>query len=111
MPIYEYECGECGKFELIQKFSDEPIKECPRCKDIGKQTVVRKVLSLSSFHLKGGGWYKTDYSSGSNDSSGKAKSADAAGGSGDSSSSASSSEKSDGASSKPAGCGTSCGCH
>lgn len=58
MPIYEYVCKKCGhEFELIQKFSDPPAKKCPSCK--GK---VEKKPSLSSFHLKGGGWYLTDYS-------------------------------------------------
>lgn len=57
MPIYEYECGTCTKvFEVIQKFSDAPLEKCPTCGG-----PVNKVISLSSFHLKGGGWYKTDY--------------------------------------------------
>ncbi len=58
MPIYEYECSACdiGVFEVVQKMSDEPVKVCPRC-----GASVKRVMSLSSFHLKGSGWYKTDY--------------------------------------------------
>jgi len=57
MPIYEYVCRKCGhEFEQIQKFSDPPVQKCPSCK--GK---VEKKVSLSSFQLKGSGWYATDY--------------------------------------------------
>jgi len=57
MPIYEYVCKKCGKeFELMQKISDPPAKKCPSC-----QGEVEKRLSLSSFQLKGSGWYLTDY--------------------------------------------------
>ena len=58
MPIYEYSCHECGNdFEEIQKFSDPPITLCPSC---GSLEAKRKV-SVSAFHLKGGGWYKDGY--------------------------------------------------
>ena len=58
MPIYEYSCHECGNdFEEIQKFSDPPIELCPSC---GSLEAKRKV-SVSAFHLKGGGWYKDGY--------------------------------------------------
>lgn len=57
MPIYEYECTQCGKIdEVIQKFSDKPLTKCKRCS--GK---LHKLISHSSFHLKGTGWYVTDY--------------------------------------------------
>ena len=57
MPIYEYECTECGKtFEIFQKMSDDPLTECRVCK--GKLT---KLISNCAFHLKGTGWYVTDY--------------------------------------------------
>ncbi len=57
MPIYEYLCKECGyKFELIQKFNDLPIEECIKCG--GK---VKRIISNSTFILKGSGWYLTDY--------------------------------------------------
>jgi len=58
MPIYEYECTECGSHEeIIQKFSDKPVTKCSRCS--GK---LQKLISQSAFHLKGSGWYVTDYS-------------------------------------------------
>ena len=57
MPIYEYECTACGhRFELIQKFSDEPAKVCVRCGE-----PVNKLFSRSAVHFKGTGWYATDY--------------------------------------------------
>ena len=57
MPIYEYECTKCGKIEeALQKFSDKPLTKCKYCS--GKLT---KLVSQSSFHLKGSGWYVTDY--------------------------------------------------
>jgi putative FmdB family regulatory protein len=60
MPIYEYECTKCGnKTEAWQKFSDPPLSECDLCS--GK---MKKVMSQNSFHLKGSGWYVTDYASG-----------------------------------------------
>ncbi len=59
MPIYEYHCLSCKKdHEIIQKFSDPPLAICPACG--GK---LEKKLSLSSFQLKGGGWYKEGYAS------------------------------------------------
>jgi putative FmdB family regulatory protein len=60
MPVYEYECSACGgRFELMQKFSDPAPTVCQLCKAEG----VRKVLSATSFVLKGSGWYATDYPS------------------------------------------------
>jgi len=57
MPIYEYKCNKCGKqFEAFQGISDPELKSCKFCK--GK---VQKLMSLSSFSLKGTGWYATDY--------------------------------------------------
>ena len=58
MPLYEYQCTSCGKIEeAIQKFSDAPLQTCRHCS--GK---LNKLISQSSFHLKGTGWYVTDYS-------------------------------------------------
>ncbi|MFH2044223.1 MAG: zinc ribbon domain-containing protein [Pseudomonadota bacterium] len=57
MPIYEYECAKCGKIEeVIQKFSDKPLSKCKSCS--GK---LHKLMSHSTFQLKGSGWYVTDY--------------------------------------------------
>ena len=57
MPLHEYECDVCGRrFEKIQKFSDPPIDVCPTC---GGH--VHKLISSPAFHLKGSGWYATDY--------------------------------------------------
>ncbi len=57
MPIYEYQCAECGKtFEIFQKMNDEPLTRCKVCK--GQLT---KLISNCAFHLKGTGWYVTDY--------------------------------------------------
>ncbi len=56
MPIYEYKCQQCGDFEVTQKIKDKPLTRCPTCK--GK---VKKLISNTSFQLKGTGWYITDY--------------------------------------------------
>jgi putative FmdB family regulatory protein len=59
MPIYEYMCTGCGKtFEIFQKMGDEPLKVCRVCKGS-----LQKLISNCSFHLKGTGWYATDYRS------------------------------------------------
>jgi len=57
MPIYEYKCQKCGKeFEELQRITDPSLPSCPFCNG-----PVTKLLSLSSFQLKGSGWYATDY--------------------------------------------------
>lgn len=57
MPVYEYQCSECGQIvEAFQKISDSPLKSCSSCKG-----QLKKLISQSSFHLKGSGWYVTDY--------------------------------------------------
>jgi len=56
MPIYEYECAKCGEFEVTQRITDDPLKRCPKCR-----SKVRKLISSTSFQLKGSGWYITDY--------------------------------------------------
>lgn len=57
MPVYEYGCLKCGKkHEIMQKFSDAPMAVCPDC---GGD--VKKLISTTSFVLKGTGWYMTDY--------------------------------------------------
>jgi putative FmdB family regulatory protein len=61
MPIYEYRCTSCGaELEKLQKISDPPLIECPEC---GKDALV-KLISASSFRLKGSGWYETDFKTG-----------------------------------------------
>jgi putative FmdB family regulatory protein len=58
MPIYEYRCSECGQdHEVLQKVSEPPLTECPAC---GKPA-LQKQLSAAGFHLKGSGWYATDF--------------------------------------------------
>jgi putative FmdB family regulatory protein len=57
MPIYEYQCEKCeNQFEMLQKITAEPLKECPECGG-----PVHKLVSSTSFILKGGGWYATEY--------------------------------------------------
>jgi putative FmdB family regulatory protein len=56
MPIYEYDCVKCGTFEVTQRITEKPLNKCPTCK--GK---VKKLISNTSFQLKGTGWYITDY--------------------------------------------------
>jgi putative FmdB family regulatory protein len=56
VPLYEYQCAKCGVFELIRKFSDEPLVVCPTC---GSE--VSKLLSAPAIQFKGTGWYITDY--------------------------------------------------
>ncbi|WP_373500121.1 FmdB family zinc ribbon protein [Desulfococcus sp.] len=57
MPIYEYKCEQCGKVEeVLQKISEDPLATCGHCS--GR---LQKLISSSTFHLKGSGWYVTDY--------------------------------------------------
>ena len=61
MPVYEYECKECDRvFEVQQKMADEPLSHCPKCR-----APIKKLMSMSSFQLRGGGWYADGYSSAS----------------------------------------------
>jgi putative FmdB family regulatory protein len=60
MPTYEYKCDKCGhQFEIMQKMSDEPVKNCPECS--GK---VRRIFSTGGIILKGSGFYHTEYGKG-----------------------------------------------
>jgi len=62
MPIYEYQCEACGhSLETLQKVSDSPLTRCPRC----GADALKKLISASAFRLKGGGWYETDFKTGS----------------------------------------------
>ena len=61
MPIYEYQCNNCNhKIEVLQKISDDPLAECPSC----RQQKLKKLVSAASFRLKGSGWYETDFKTG-----------------------------------------------
>lgn len=58
MPIYEYQCDACNhKFEILQKMSDNLLTVCPDC----NEDKLRKLVSAAAFHLKGTGWYETDF--------------------------------------------------
>jgi putative FmdB family regulatory protein len=86
MPIYEYRCEHCGDFEEMQRISDPAIERCPKCR-----RKVRRLISSTSFQLKGSGWYVTDYGRSGGGSNGKKKeSGESSASSGDSSSSSSS---------------------
>lgn len=70
MPIYEYECLQCGKrTEWLQRMSDPPLAACPQCG--GK---VRRLISAPAFQFKGSGFYKTDYGSGTSGGKSETKS-------------------------------------
>lgn len=74
MPIYEYRCRDCGaELEKLQKLNDPVLRECPEC---GHESLV-KLVSASSFRLKGGGWYETDFKTG-NKKNGVGEATDAA---------------------------------
>ena len=82
LPLYEYLCPKCGRFELIRKFSDAAVTKCPTC-----GSDVQKLLSAPAIQFKGTGWYITDYArkdgkSGTGDSAkaGKADGAKSEGG-------------------------------
>jgi len=61
MPIYEYRCDSCGhEQEFIQKVGADPLTDCPAC----EQPALRKLVSAAAFHLKGSGWYQTDFKDG-----------------------------------------------
>jgi putative FmdB family regulatory protein len=89
MPIYEYQCEDCGhEHEALQKLGAEPLVECPHCHKPG----LKKKISAAGFRLKGGGWYETDFKNGSKKNV-----------AGDNSSG--------GSSSGGGGCGGGCACH
>ena len=58
MPIYEYQCRECGyRLDALQKMSDPLLSDCPECERPG----LKKLVSAPHFRLKGSGWYETDF--------------------------------------------------
>ena len=103
MPIYEYQCANCGVFETIQRITEKSLKRCPTCKG-----AVNRIISHTSFVLKGNGWYATDYArnnSGKSDGDGDSSSSEGSSktnGSTSAESSSSSSEKSTEKAAKPA---------
>ena len=112
MQIYEYKCPKCGVFEAIQSFSEKPLKCKPDCAEKDCPKKAERLISQSSFHLKGGGWYKDGYSSG-----GKSPASTSSSDSSSSSDSESGGKKkkkgkeASGSEPKPAKCGSGCGCH
>jgi putative FmdB family regulatory protein len=106
MPIYEYKCPKCGVVEVMQGIKERPLKKCPNCK-----AKVERMISSSSFVLKGSGWYATDYAkksvpptdtpTASNGTNGTASASDAAKPAGEKST-ATSETKTPAASEKPA---------
>ncbi|MDE0355775.1 MAG: zinc ribbon domain-containing protein [Deltaproteobacteria bacterium] len=68
MPIYEYQCSKCGVFEVTQRITEDPLKRCPTC-----PRKVQKLISNTSFQLKGTGWYITDYGRGKGSNGDKAE--------------------------------------
>ena len=99
MPLYEYQCDRDGRFEVIRKFSDPPLKKCPKCGG-----PIQRLLSAPAIQFKGTGWYVTDYARKSGGEGSKDKdsgaSKDSAGSSSTSDSASSSSGKSDAAKSE-----------
>ena len=78
MPLYEYTCERCGaSVEKLQSRGAAPPQECPSC---GARGTLHRGISKTSFHLKGGGWYVTDYTSPKGGGGGQA---DAGGGGGE----------------------------
>jgi putative FmdB family regulatory protein len=74
LPLYEYQCPQCGVFERMQKFSDPVLTTCPTCR-----SPVEKLLSAPAIQFKGSGWYVTDYAKKAlgKDKGGEAKDKDA----------------------------------
>lgn len=91
MPIYEYECTSCGhRVEQMQRMSDPALKTCPAC----AEDAMKRLISQTSFVLKGSGWYKTDYAA-KPSPGGSSRSSDSSGGGSDSKSDAKSESKSE----------------
>ena len=74
MPIYEYVCENCGEFEVTQRITAKDLARCPNC-----EQRVKKLISNTSFQLKGTGWYLTDYARKGKGADGEGKGADGEG--------------------------------
>lgn len=58
MPLYDYQCSACGhEMEVLQKMSDSPLTDCPKC----KAATLKKKVTAAAFRLSGSGWYETDF--------------------------------------------------
>jgi putative FmdB family regulatory protein len=107
MPIYEYDCPKCGRFDTLQRMSAPPLRRHDVC-----GSPVKKVMSAGSFALKGSGWYATDFRGGSSKPAEKPADTAAGGESGKGDAKpADSSPKSGTPSAAAGGCGASCACH
>jgi putative FmdB family regulatory protein len=74
MPIYEYACAKCeSEFEVEQRITEDPLKSCPKC----RSRRIKRLISRTSFALKGGGWYADGYASNGGDKRGGGDSATA----------------------------------
>jgi putative FmdB family regulatory protein len=108
MPIYEYRCTSCGhELEALQKLSETPLTICPAC----SKEALTKLVSAAGFHLKGSGWYATDFKSNGKPA---AKPADAKKGDGDAADSKPADSKADSKSETTTAapsCGSNCACH
>ena len=61
MPIYEYECKECGhQLDALQGINEKMLSECPAC----NRSSLKRLISAPNFRLKGEGWYETDFKTG-----------------------------------------------
>jgi putative FmdB family regulatory protein len=74
VPLYEYQCDRDGRFEVIRKFSDPPLKKCPTCGG-----PVQRLPSAPAIQFKGTGWYVTDYAKKSGGDGAKSKEGDKSG--------------------------------
>jgi putative FmdB family regulatory protein len=110
MPIYEYRRADGSVFEVMQKISDDALTACPTT---GQP--VERIISQNAFHLKGGGWYKTDYAgknstAGAGATSGAAKGTSEGNAVGEASAPSTTSEAS-ASTTSGGGCGSACACH
>lgn len=105
MPIYEYQCRECGyRLEALQKMSDPPLSDCPACERPG----LKKLVSAPHFRLKGSGWYETDFKNSGRDKPDGAGT-DAGNGAGKPASDSGGKDKADSSSGKESGAGQASG--
>lgn len=109
MPIYEYRCNLCGhELEALQKLSDAPLTGCPSCNADG----LVKLISAAGFHLKGSGWYATDFKGGGKKPADKAPADKAPAGEAKAEGKTETKTETKAETSAPTGgCGSGCACH